>query len=374
MKNKLIFKIIKINYFFKNLIIRFLQYILFKKFDNQNIKRILIFRNGSLGDNICAMPSIASIRKKFPKSRIDILYNTGGFKHISIKNLIDNSLINNFINYEKFDFKEVIKITKKIKYELFIELPQTHSKFTSLIRNIVFAKIIGAKYGFGWEITVTKLFSKIQAESGIIKNVRDNFAEILTKNNIPVDKENYPFEIKKEDIELINNILVRYNLGNINKNIAVISGAKRKQNRWNIEYFREVINFFTKKGFNIILIGGKNDKKRSEIFNKIKGVYDFSGKLNPVQSGLLIKNCKITISNDTGPMHLSYAFGTFTVAIFSSRDYPNLWYPPKSKSIVLRNNNIFCNTCFSETCENNICMENIKPAAVINAVMKIIDL
>jgi heptosyltransferase-3 len=44
-----------------------------------------------------------------------------------------------------------------------------------------------------------------------------------------------------------------------------------------------------------------------------------------------------TISNDTGPMHLSYAVGTPVIALFSSRDFPGIWYPPQDGyNVVIR--------------------------------------
>src|ERR1700712_4777188 len=58
--------------FFQNGLLKSLVWVLYKK-QQHGIKNILIFRTGSLGDNICAAPSINAIRKHFPGVYITLL-------------------------------------------------------------------------------------------------------------------------------------------------------------------------------------------------------------------------------------------------------------------------------------------------------------
>ena len=143
-------------------------------------------------------------------------------------------------------------------------------------------------------------------------------------------------------------------------------------NRWPIEYFRNVALYFSKKGFNIIIIGGQEDQALAEQLLNISNIYDFTGKLTPMQSAVMIKNCRQTLSNDTGPMHLSYAVETPVVAVFSARDYPNKWFPPKG-NIVLRDNDIECSVCFTETCTDNQCMKSISVETVIESLENLLQ-
>ena len=41
------------------------------KIDNKNIKRILIFKTGAIGDILMTTPFLRLIRKQFPESKID---------------------------------------------------------------------------------------------------------------------------------------------------------------------------------------------------------------------------------------------------------------------------------------------------------------
>jgi heptosyltransferase-2 len=84
--------------------------------------------------------------------------------------------------------------------------------------------------------------------------------------------------------------------------------------------------------------------------------------------------CKVVVSNDTGPMHLAYAAGTPVVALFSSRDYPEHWFPPEnSGNTTLRLYDVHCSICLSDTCTNNICMKRITPDEVIQKLLPYLE-
>ena len=69
--------IVTSHYWICNALSDVVQFILFKKIKADSIHSILVFRSGSIGDNICAMPALSVIRNNFPDARIDILTNPG---------------------------------------------------------------------------------------------------------------------------------------------------------------------------------------------------------------------------------------------------------------------------------------------------------
>ena len=358
----------KADFFLKNALLSFFSKILFPGADSIAMKRkIIVFRTGSLGDTICAMPSIESIKGNFPTADIDMLTESGGQNLVSVKNLLNEETINEFIFYKEYSLKELIQKLRIQKYDLFIFLPQAHAPFKSIIRNLIFAKLIRVRSVIGFQICVTRLFPKIQAKYRTIPNVRDFLLSLLEKENIPTNafRNTYNFHITKNDKEYVESIFLNHGINNNENLIAITIGAKRPQHRWPVEYFDNVIEFLLNESYKCIIIGGPEDRSLVNSLVNNEKVVDLTGKLSPVQSGLAISNCRLCITNDTGPMHLSYAFGTRTIAIFSSRDYPNLWYPPAELSYVFRNNDIHCSECFTETCSDNQCMKQILPNQVI---------
>lgn len=374
-KEKIIKQLIIFHYWFLNLILKFFSFILFSKKKFKSPKKILIFRTGSLGDSVCALPAIYSIRKNFPDSQIHILTNAGAENLVSLGALIDKTLVNEIINYFGLPKKELFKKLKEKKYDLFIQLPQFDAGFLRQLRDIFIAKSLSVKYAFGWQVASTWFLAKWQAKFIKFENERDRLLNILVKNGLKSYGLVFPLGITEEIKSGVRERIKDKGIKDTSmparqedKNVGLVVGAKRPQNRWPIEYFKEVADYLLQRGYRILLFGGPDDVERSE---QIKGenVFNFCGKLTPLETAEMMKYCTLVITNDTGPMHLAYAVGTPIIAIFSSRDYEGKWYPPQyEKNIVLRNNDIYCANCFYEEVNGNKCLIKLKPSIIMEIV------
>ena len=342
-------------------------------------KKILIFRNGSIGDSICAIPAIMNIKKNFTSSNIDILTSTGLIKNlVSLDKLLDPFYYENIINYDDKSLGNLSRLIRKNNYDLIIHLTQQGDGLLKCIRNIFYFRfLIGIKSGFGWSVSVINIFKKTQNQFIIFNDERTRLNNLLVNQyDLRVfHQDEFSYFITQNDKNIVEKLYQKKIKNKNLKSIAVVIGAKRPSNRWPIHYFKELIKEFSCL-YNIIIIGGKDDNILADSLIDISNTYSFCGLITPLQSGILFQKCILTVSNDTGPMHLSYSFGTPVVSIFSNRDYPYLWYPPlNDKNIVHRANDIECSVCLSETCFNDfLCMKKIQPKEVIESVNKLLNL
>lgn len=358
-------------YKFMNIILRSLAFLIYRK--NEMPARILIFRTGSLGDSLCAIPTISAIRKKYPASQIDILINPGKPKAtlVSIDQLLSPSVYNKAINYFGLSTRQTISILRSQKYDLIVQLPQGDAPFWTLVRDMLFYRLIAAS-GWGWEIGKVFLFKKVQEK--YIKYDREvvRLARIAMHNQMIVHTNDFPLNITTEDNHFVQNA---FDLSGMSgrKIIGVCIGSKRPQNRWPLRYFKYVINRFA-QDYDIVIVGGEEDKEQASSLAKDGHVFNFCGIFTPMQSAVTFTKCTVVLSNDTGPMHLSYAVGTPTVALFSSRDFKGAWYPPENgKNMVFRSENVACALCLSDNCADNICMQGIHPSSVIAGMSELIQ-
>ena len=364
---KLIFLWIKIC----NLILTIVSKTLYKKnnWAESKVNKILIFRTGSIGDTICSFPSINAIKYKFKYANIDILTNAGASKLVSIEELLDDGYYNEIIDYLGMNQFKLWKQIKENKYDLIIQLPQQFAPLKNQLRDVIFFRTAGIKRGFGWQKSSTLLFKKLQEKYLVQKNETEILLDIILRNGIEISKENqYPLNIKETDRLFVENNLIEWGIELDKTIVAIVIGAKRSQNRWPITYFGDVIKNLIDRGVQIIIIGGKEDEINATQLIQ-KNVWSLCGRYNPIQTAVALSFCKLTVSNDTGPMHISNAVDTPVIAIFSSRDFPGRWYPPNQlKNKVFRNNNVHCSLCLSETCADNICMKGIYPEEVIKYI------
>ncbi len=352
-----------------NQVVNLFYYLLgYKKVNNfDNINSILFFKVGSMGDNIIALPIIASIKDMYPN--IEITYLTASGKSpVSMENLIDKSYIKEFINYTDKSKKELLYSLKDKQYDLIIDLTQPSSLMRT-IRNMIIFRYLGINKGIGWNISELSFFRKYQDDYNIVGSELEKYLTLIGKYNV-IPKKKFILGITDNEELKIDNLLEQYDLQD-KKMIAFVLGSKRTTNRWSIEYFDEVIKFvINQTDYTPIIIGGEEDNILVCKLNQ--NLLSFCGKLTPLESAELFKRCKLTISNDTGPMHLSYAVGTEVISIFSARDFRNKWYPPEELGIVLRDDNVKCRLCYAEKCTHISCLNNITPSMVINKVEKIL--
>ncbi len=333
--------------------------------------KILIFRTGSLGDSLCAIPVIKNIAAAYPGASIDILTNAGQKDLVGLGKLLPSEIYHEIIDYYAYSKKELFKSLRSKGYDLVIQLPQVDARFRHLMRDLLFFRII-APAGFGWHVSQIKLFRKVQARYLEFSNEINRLQWLIHKQSgIGPSLQQHILLPSPEDLQFAQKVINNTGITNSQKLLAIVVGAKRPQNRWPINYFRQVAEHFSDT-CTIILIGSKEDNELVKELVSIKNVINTCGSLTPLQSAAAISLCSLTISNDTGPMHLSYAVGTPTIALFSSRDLPGKWYPPNKTNCVFRTPNVHCEACFSETCNNNICMQAILPHEIINCAEQIL--
>lgn len=330
--------------------------------------RILIFRTGSFGDSLCAIPAIRSIRQQFPKSRIDILTNTGhsGKRLVSLDQLIAPGLIDEVINYEGMPRRALTKTIRSRHYDAIIQLPQYNAPLHRLLRDmLVFRILCRIPAGLGWQWDNIPFFRKTQEYTGDAANERKRLLDMLQRNGIrPLPETDFALNLNEADHTVAETLLQQYRRPG-KAMIALVPGAKRPQNRWPLPYFAAVCAHFSPE-FDLLLLGGPDDRELAGPLESIAHVHSLCGLLTPMQNAWVMKQCALVLSNDTGPMHLAYAVGTPLVALFSARDIPGRWYPPESPSNrIFRSFDIPCSVCFSETCADNICMKRIDPETVI---------
>jgi len=106
------------------------------------------------------------------------------------------------------------------------------------------------------------------------------------------------------------------------------------------------------------------------------GILNLAGKTSLRELISLISECDVFVTNDSGPLHISYAVGTPMVAIFGSTD-PEVTGPPSSiigNSNLVVTNKFSCSPCFERTCRNNDlrCMYAISSDDVYLGIKKVL--
>lgn len=359
--------------YFQKVFLTFVKSLLFRQ--NGSPKKVLVFRTGSIGDTICALPAIAALRNHFSNAEIHILSNAGNSQTnlVSMQRLLDPGYYDELIDYHGYRPKTLLTLLRKNRYDLVIELPQNDVSIVTELRNMIFFRSANIRSGWGWQVHTCFSFRQTQERNLEFPSETDRLLSILKENHVELPGINkFPLNIRKEDENIVRTLLQESfpSAGERQQFVALVPGAKRPQNRYPIDRFVQLAHWLTEKKYQVVVIGGPEDIPYGQAISVYPGVVSFCGRLTPIQSAILLSTCKLTVSNDTGPMHLSYAVGTPVIGIFSSRDFQQKWFPPVG-NVVLRNNHVHCSVCLSETCPDNICMKGISLEKIKDAFLEV---
>ncbi|MCX7770013.1 MAG: lipopolysaccharide heptosyltransferase II [Proteobacteria bacterium] len=324
--------------------------------------RIFIRCPNWLGDIIMSIPAISAIKKIFPDHK---LYCYARKEYVSILKRVEN--VTEIIGFEKktvlSEIYNNVNNIKKYNFEKAIVFPNS---WTSAL--IPFLAQIPERYGYnvrGRGILFTNSIElphhihelhHVYYYLGLVRGIKNMDFNDMPKLNVS-DEEVYEF---KKGFSLLDK-----------KTCCFVPGAAYGPAKcWFKERYMELGKKLVQRGYTIILVGGKDDEV---ICEDIKiGIQDcvisLAGKTKIDELPVVLKSCNFTISNDSGPMHVSAAVGTPVIGIFGSTN-PKTTYPFGYRDLVIHKE-LECSYCLDRECKLKVnrmkCMELITVTDVIN--------
>jgi heptosyltransferase-2 len=140
--------------------------------------------------------------------------------------------------------------------------------------------------------------------------------------------------------------------------------------RWPADYFAEIARRKLAAGWAVWIFGSARDTAigRQVAAQSGEGCTDLTGKTTLAEAIDLLSLTTVTVSNDSGLMHVAAALERPLVAIYGSSD-PHCTPPLSAKAQILFLK-LACSPCFQRHCPlaHLQCLRNLPPARVVNAI------
>jgi ADP-heptose:LPS heptosyltransferase len=296
-------------------------------------KKIAIFRALQLGDLLCTIPAIRSLKKALPNSEITLV----GLPWAEEFTKRFSNYFSRFINFPGFpglpeqgyDYKNIMHFIQKMneeKFDLIIQLQGNGSIVNPLI------EILGAKTTAGYYqenfYCPDKNYFHIYPEK--VSEI-ERHIQLMGFLGIPSQGTELEFPIQKNEEEQFKSLCLTHKL-NPKKYVCIHPGARDSKRWWDAEKFSMVADKIASQGYTIILTGTKTEKHIAKIVEeKMKyPAINLAGQTDLGTLAVLIKNAKMILSNDTGVSHIASAVETSSVVVFLSSD-PERWAPLNKK-------------------------------------------
>ena len=302
-----------------------------------NVKKLLIYRMGSLGDTVVALPVFHMLARKYADAERRVLTNMPVNSDAPAMQAVlgDGGFVDSYFTYPcgTRDFSALNNLRKSIRDwgpDLVIYLNEPRGNLVQF-RDIIFLKLCGVhniigvpataelskhyslrEYGL-WEAEASRL-ARCVADIGAVDL---DSAQNWSLNFTPAEKKQAQAAVSSWEGR---SRFIAFSIG------TKIDFKSWGDNRW-ADLLAKISGYHPELG--LVFIGGLNDGERSNIAAKgwTGPKLNLCGKLTPRESALVMRDAKVFMGHDSSTMHLAASVRTPSVCVFSTHAKPGIWFP-----------------------------------------------
>jgi len=345
--------------------------------------KILIINITRMGDILQSGPLLYGLKQKYPDSEIfyladrsfaAVLDNLPAVDHkltINYKEVLakivsgKDNLVDNFVY-----LKNMLKIFEGLQFDLVINLTHTDESkvLTWLANGKETVGITMDEYGYR---VVRHPWENYFYCSNLNRAInRINLVDVyLRMGNLDFTPGRIFFELPRDLLEQESAILAGFGLEN--DYFCIQLGASVENKQYPPEKFAEIANLlYRSQGIQTIFVGTELERplllKAKQIL-KCPSV-DLLGKTSINQLGLILKNAKFLLTNDTGTMHVAAGVKCriFCIALATAYSHETAAY---GEGNIIFEAEIACTPCSHHVvCLNAVCKNYISPQVIARVI------
>ncbi len=339
-------------------------------------RRILLYRLGSMGDTLVALPCIHSLRRWFPEAHITWLTNLP----VNIKAragtdlLAGTGLVDEYLSYPTGlrGPRELWALGCQLaagRYDLVIDLAAARG-LAKTVRDAAFFKACGFMRVVGLPWSKRDLHCLPDpSRPGLYEAESARLARRLAPLGAIdlADRSLWSLDLRPDELAAARRRLAEAGVGG--RTIVASVGTKADAKDWTQANWIALLEKLgaTHPDLGLVMLGAPDEHERSRICLDVwpGPKANLAGSLTVRESAAILQGAELFLGHDSGPMHLAAAVNTRCLAIFSAQNRPGHWYPAGPGHHVFYHQTE-CFGCGLANCveHNKKCILAIKPAEV----------
>lgn len=346
------------------------------------IRRVLIYRLGSLGDTVVALPCFHLIARTFPQAERFLLTNfpVNTKAPPSAAVLGDSGLVHGYMRYtvgtRRLD--ELLRLAwqiRRFRPDLLVYLmPMRPGK--NVRRDQIFFRMAGVRriVGLPGEGDTERRFDEgtglYESEALRLGRMMSELGDVNAS-----DPENWSLHLADSEREA-----ARAALGTpVGRPLIVCGPATKMQSKdWGEDNWRALLTRLHGQypEHALVLVGSREDAAVSEYAARewTGAKINLCGRLTPRVTAAVLEHADVFIGPDSGPMHLAASVGVSCVIAFSAHGLPGVWYPAGEQHQIVYHQTE-CFGCGLETCivEQKRCLRSVTVDEMEQAVGRVLS-
>lgn len=341
-------------------------------------KRVLVYRLGSLGDTVVALPALHVVRRAFSDADLCLLTNKPiASKAAAMEAVLGPDFFSEVIDYPIGirDPGKLLAVSQRLRagrFDVLVNLSAARGRLKAH-RDKWFFRLSGIRKVVGTPSAREDFEAVSLPGTGLYESESVRLLRRVGELGVMDlgDPASWDLQLNATERRAGNTHLAPYG----KPTIACCFGTKMQAKDWEISNWKQLVARLSGAlpNWRLAIIGSADELERAEACaTRWEGpVANLCGRLSPRESAAVLENCAVFVGHDSGPMHLASAVGTPCVAIFSARNLPGQWFPARPGHTVVYHKTD-CFGCMLETCvaERKRCILSITVDEVFDAVME----
>jgi heptosyltransferase-3 len=298
--------------------------------------KIVIYRLGSLGDTVAALPCFHLIEQTFPDRERIVLTNVPVSSKAAPLEVIlkDGGFIHGSIAYplglrDPAALGRLAGKLRRLGADTLVYLAESRG-LTIAWRDIAYFKLCGFKRIVGAPITADLQKNRVDV-AGELEHESHRLGRTLTKLGLIDfgDRAWWDLRLTKEE-----QMAADAALGDVKGHpfVAANTGGKAREKDWGETNWTTLLRTLGERAGRraLVFVGAGEDSERAARLGEdwsAGSVVDLCGQLTPRESAAVLGRADLFIGHDSGPLHLADAVGTPCIGLFGSYNRPKMWHP-----------------------------------------------
>ncbi len=347
-------------------------------------KRVLLYRLGSLGDHLVALPSYRLVARSFPEAERRLLTNKPVAAKAAAAEAVlgDSGLVHGFFQYRVGERspRALLRLAWRLrrwKPDVVVYLAPPRGVKAAL-RDARFFRLCGVRRIVGLPDTDALPKSRFLGERGGVPWWEHEGERLLRcvaelGDGGVDDPANWSPELTEGERREAEGLL-RGMAGFF----AVSLGTKAQSNEWGEERWAALLQRLAAawQGCGLVMLGAEEEREASErllaVWGRVAGAragMNLCGVTRPRVSAAVLERAVLFLGHDSGPAHLAASVRTPVVGVFSARMPAGQWVPHGDHVRVVMHW-VECGGCLLQSCvvQGKKCIYSISVDEVFAAV------
>ena len=298
---------------------------------------ILVLRFSSIGDVVLTTPLLRALKTRHPECRISYVTKAAMAPLVS-----DHPAVSEVLTLEAAG--SLTRLAAEIRKRNFTHLLDLHGTLRARLLRLM---VPGSWQGFDHRRRERGVLIRTKRDIYPVHvPMAERYFEAAEGLEVRQDGKAAELYVSEAATRSVAAWLAETGLGGDRPLAVLAPGAAHFTKRWPVESWVSLAGRLLTDGYDLALAGGAADVELCQVVATMAGrnAAVAAGKFGLQETGALLRRAAVSVSGDTGVMHMATASGTKVVALMGPTVRQFGFWPYNAKSVVLERE-LYCRPC-----------------------------